>query len=266
MEHIVTQDFQFIAIVIIIAVLAVIIIAWLLDESPISNWFKASEGIVVSFITVPAFLFGMAISTLSNSIWDSHVSANLSLINESTAVRTLTSIASVLPANDGLNLKVATKQYVNAVLTKEWPAMKIANPVGKTIARSEFENLNDVANKIAMQTNQRSAIESRLITSIDSLRHERLLRLSLAYDSTNFSRWPSVFILSFLLMITVGLLQLRSPRAMRISLTMGSLCIGSTMLFLYLNISPYYGLNPVEPQILEESLSFIHITQPIVGK
>ena len=56
MEHIIAQDFQFIAIVIIIAVLAVITIAWLLDESPISNWFKASEGIVVSFITVPAFL------------------------------------------------------------------------------------------------------------------------------------------------------------------------------------------------------------------
>ena len=266
MEHIITQDFQFIAIVIIIAVLAVVVIAWFLDESPLSNWFKASEGIVVSFITVPAFLFGMAISTLSNSIWDSHVSANLSLVNESSAVRTLTSIASILPPNDSLDLKVATKKYVSAVLTKEWPAMKVDNPAGKTIARSEFENLNDVANRIAMQANQRSAIESRLITSIDSLRHERLLRLSLAYDSTNFSRWPSVFVLSFLLMMTVGLLQLRSPRAMRISLAMGALCIGSTMLFLYLNISPYYGLNPVEPQPLEESLGFIHIPQSEAGK
>jgi hypothetical protein len=266
MEHIITQDFQFIAIVVIIAVLAVVLIAWFLDVSPIANWFKASEGIVVSFITVPAFLFGMAISTLSSSIWDSHVSANLSLINESGAVRTLTSIASILPPNDGLNLKVATREYVSAVLTKEWPAMKAGNPAGKTIGRSEFENLNDIANKIAMQPNQRSAIESRLITSIDSLRHERLLRLSLAYDSTNFSRWPSVFVLSFLLMISVGLLQLRSPRAMRISLSMSALCIGSTMLFLYLDISPYYGLNPVQPQILEESLSFIHISPSNPGK
>jgi Protein of unknown function (DUF4239) len=266
MENFIAQDFQFIAITTVLAAFSVFAITWFLEKSPLSNWFKNSEGIAVSFITIPAFLFGLSISTLSSSVWDGHVSANSSLVNESTSVRTLTSIASILPTADGQKLNLATKNYVSTVLTKEWPAMKTENPAGKTIALSEFENLNTVANKIAMQTNQRSSIEERLVSAIDSLRHERLQRLSLAYDSTNFSRWPSVFVLSFLLMLTVGLLQLRSPRAMRISLVMGALCIGSTMLFLYLNLSPYHGMNAVNPQSLEESLKLIPATLPNAEK
>jgi hypothetical protein len=260
MENFIIQDFQFIAIMVALAACSVFAITWFLEKSPLSNWFKNSEGIAVSFITVPAFLFGLSISTLSSSIWDSHVSANSSLVNESTAVRTLTSIASTLPPHDGKSLNLATKNYVSAVLNKEWPAMKGENPIGKTIALAEFENLNNVANTIAMQINQRSSIEGHLVSTIDTLRHARLQRLSLAYDSTNFSRWPSVFVLSFLLMMTVGLLQLKSPRAMRITLIMGALCISSNMLFLYLNISPYRGMNPINPQSLEESLKLIPIS------
>ena len=124
----------------------------------------------------------------------------------------------------------------------------------KTIASSEFENLSEVVNNIATKANQRSSIESRLIAAIDKLRYERLIRLSLAYESTDFLRWPSVFALSFLLLFTVGLLQLKSPRAMTISLTMGALCIGTTMLFLYLNLFPYHGMNSIKPTLLMDSL------------
>lgn len=263
MEHFI-QDFQFIAIAILIGAAAIFAIIWLFECSPIAQWFMDSEGIVVSFITIPAFLFGLAFSTLSSSIWESHTTANLSLINESAAIRTLESISLTLPQHDGVKLREASKNYVEAVLSKEWPAMKLGDSSKQNIASSEFEDLNVTVNEIATQANQRLSTENRLIGALDTIRHERLLRLSLAYDSTNFARWPSVFVFSFLLLLTVGLLQLKRPRAMRIAVSMGALCIGSTMLFLYLNLSPYHGMNSIEPTLLVDTLSSLNT--PLINK
>ncbi|OYY06362.1 DUF4239 domain-containing protein [Polynucleobacter sp. 39-46-10] len=254
------QNFHFIGFSIALGALAVSLIYWILNKSPISEWLKASEGIIVSFITIPAFLFGLAVSTLAAGIWDGHVSANLSLINESGAIRTLALTSTNLAPQDKLRLTEAINNYVTAVVDKEWPAMKAKTPMVHKIASPEFEALNKITNAIAMEPNQHSLITNRLESSMNILQHERLVRSSLAYEGTTFARWPSIFVLSFLLLFTVGLLQLKSPRAMKISLTMGALCIGSAMFFVFLNLTPYSGLNPVTSNLLKSTLSTISPT------
>lgn len=260
MDNLFIQNFHFMGISIALGVLAVSLIYWILNKSFISEWFKASEGVVVSFITIPAFLFGLALSTLASSIWDSHVSANLSLVNESGAIRALALASTNLAPQDKLRLTEAINNYVTAVVDNEWPTMKANTSMVHNTASPEFEALSKITNTIAMEPNQHSLIAGRLESSMNILQHERLLRSSLAYEGTNFARWPSILVLSFLLLFTVGLLQLRSPRAMKISLIMGALCIGSSMLFLFLNLSPYSGLNPVTPNLLKSSIGIISPT------
>jgi apolipoprotein N-acyltransferase len=260
MANLLFQSYHFIGLSIVVGVLAVSLIYWILNKSPISEWLKASEGIIVSFITIPAFLFGLALSTLASGIWDGHVSANLSLVNESGAITTLALTSTNLAPQDKLRLTEAINNYVTAVVDKEWPAMKAKKPMVHNIASPEFEALRKITDAIAMKPNQHSLIANRLESSMNILQHERLLRSSLAYEGTNIGRWPSIFSLSFLLLLTVGLLQLRSPRAMKISLAMGAFCIGSAMLFIFLNLSPYSGLNPVTADLLNSTVSTISPT------
>jgi hypothetical protein len=260
MANLLFQSYHFIVLSIVIGVLAVSLIYWILNKSPISEWLKASEGIVVSFITIPAFLFGLALSTLASGIWGNHVTANLSLVNESGAITTIVLTSTNLAPQDKLRLTEAINNYVTAVVDNEWPAMKAKKPMVHNIASPEFEALRKITDTIAMKPNQHSLITNRLESSMNILQHERLLRSSLAYEGTNISRWPSIFSLSFLLLFSVGLLQLRSPRAMKISLAMGAFCIGSAMLFLFLNLSPYSGLNPVTPDLLKSTVSTISPT------
>lgn len=138
--------------------------------------------------------------------------------------------------------------------------MKIRDVSKYDAASPEFEILSSVASKIAMTPNQNVSTENRLQVSIDNLRHERLVRDNLAKTSIHLARWPSLYLLSFLLLFTVGLLQLQSPRAMRISLTMGTLCIGASLLFIYLNGSPYGGIDAVNPDPLSQTLKLLHPT------
>lgn len=258
MEHLILEDFYFIAGLIGLSIFAVLSISWILDKSPLAPWFKSSGGISVSFITVPAFLFGLAISTVASGTWNKHVSANLNLVNENNSLRTLISISSSLPPQARESLNSAIYNYVTTVLNKEWPAMKIRDASNYEAASPEFEILSAVASKIAMEPNQRASTENRLQSAIDNLRHERLVRDNLAKTSIRIERWPSLYLLSFLLLFTVGLLQVQSPRAMRISLTMGTFCIGASLLFIHLNGSPYGGLDAVDPDPLSQTLKLIN--------
>lgn len=262
MENLLIQDIRFIAISIFFGAIVVFFICWILDKSKLSDWFKASEGITPSFITVPAFLFGLAISTLASGVWEIHASANASLVNESSSVGVLMRTSSKLSPEDRKRLVLAINNYVNEIIDSEWPAMESNDYKNRDAALSKLEALSAAANEIGMKENSKESIDGRLNSAIDSLFHERLQRLSYAFDRPNFARWPSIFVLSFLLLFTVGLLQLRSPRAMRISLTMGALCIGSSLIFLFLNISPYRGLNAVKPNMLKNSLEMYSAPNP----
>lgn len=263
MDNFIIQDFGFIAISIASCFFAVICIFWILNSSPISNWFKESEGITVSFITVPAFLFGLSISSFSAALLSNHQSASASIVNEANAVTILTRISNNLPTSDKDKLANALNNYVNSIITQEWPAMRNAANSDRDNASLELVELSNTANAIAMQKNQSQSLVNRIYTALDTLHHERLLRLSLAHEFPSIVRWPSMFVLSFLLLFTVGLLQLRSHRAMKISLALGALCIGSSMIFLLANLSPYRGLNAVKPDALKASLKLIEDSHPL---
>jgi hypothetical protein len=259
MEQLRLHDFYFLVELIALGIFAVLLITWILDKSPVSPWLKASGGITVSFITVPAFLFGLAISTIAAGTWNKHENANLNLVNETVSLRTLISISSTLPAQEKEQLNTAINNYITTVLSKEWPAMKIKDISNYEAANAQFDSLCAAANSIALAPNQRASIENRLQSTIDSLRQQRMLRVELAKTAIDFVKWPSLYTLSFLLLFTVGMLQITSPRAMRISLTLGALCIGVSLLFIFINTSPFSGLDAVNPEPLSQTLKLIQL-------
>lgn len=254
MHSFLLQDLRFIAISVFIGISIVCLIFWFLDRSPFSHWFKSSEGIANSFISVPAFLFGLVISTLATGVLNNHVAANTSLINETAAVRALFRISDTLTPPDKQKLISSVTNYVNSIVDVEWPAMAAEDRENYGSAIAKLQALNLVSNTLANNPSYRPSSINRLESAIDALYRERLIRLSLAYDRPSLIRWPSIYALSFLLLFTVGLIQLRKPKAMKITLAMGALCIGTSMIFVFLNISPYRGVSSIKPVSLIESL------------
>ena len=255
MEKFITQDIIFTAICIFIGTIAVFFIYWLLNRSPLSRWFMASEDIVASFIGVPAFLFGLTVSTFTANIIGNHNIAKASLLNEVSSVRTLLRISKTLPAEDQAKLTTAVDGYVNSIIKIEWPLM-IEGKTNDFNNSMLLDNLSTVSESISSKNYGDRSTGARIESAIQNLHRERLERLFLAHEVGSFAKSPSIFTLALLMLLTIGLLQLRKPQAMKVALVMGVLCIGSSMVFIFLNISPYRGPISIQPSILEKAIKY----------
>jgi hypothetical protein len=255
MEKFITQDLLFIAICIFIGTIAVFFIHWLLNRSPLSPWFTASEDIVASFISVPAFLFGLTVSTFAANTIQNHNIAKTSLLNEVTSVRTLLRISRTLPAEDQVKLTTAVDNYVNSIIKIEWPLM-IEGKTNDFNNSIPLDNLTVLSEHLSSKNYGNRLTGDRIESAIQNLHRERLERFFLAHDIGSFAKSPSIFTLSLLMLLTIGLLQLRKPQAMKIALVMGTLCIGTSMVFIFLNISPYRGPISIQPSLLEKAIKY----------
>ena len=248
---------KFSAISIVMIAVVSYTIYWILNDSPISRWLHDSDTVVPSFLSITAFIFGLTISTLAGFSFEKHESAISNLITESSAIDSLINISTVLPQQDQAQINSAIKGYLNAVIEKEWPAMNEKDAKNREIALPEFMALSKTINQIAYQANQRASIGNELEAELTIIRHNRKVRQSIAYDTDNIKKWIVIPISSILLLISVGIVHLGSIKAMKVSLSIASLCILTAMTFLYITISPYGMWNPVKPHQLQESLRML---------
>ena len=232
-------------------------IYWTLNDSPIAQWLHNSDAVVPSFLSIASFIFGLAISTLAGYSFDHHRSAITNLLAETSAIETIISTATILPKKDQVEIQSGLKNYITAVIEKEWPAMENRDASKREISTPEFLALNKIINGIAYQPNQRSGVESQLLSAIGAIRHDRQIRQSIAYDNDSIAKWPAIPVFSFLLLLSVGIVHLGSLKAMKVSLSIASLCIVTAMIFLFISVSPYRGWNPVEPNRLKHSLQLL---------
>jgi hypothetical protein len=251
------EEHRFTAVILIVNISAAFFIYWLLNHSRLSSWLNASKDIAPSFLSISALLFGLFVTNLASDVWTRHSDANLILINETSAIRSLLSTAKNLGSSEELKLNTAVKNYVNAVLTKEWPAMADGDDENRGTAETEFEALSQTTIQIYLQAKDRRGIESHLMPPIDNIRTARLKRLSLAHDDISFVKWRSVGTFSLLLLLSVGIVHLRSQRAMIITFAIAIICILASELILFNNKSPYQGRDPIKPGMLAESIKAI---------
>lgn len=234
------------------------LIYWVLNSSPISRWFHDSVAVAPTFLAITSFIFGLSISTLAGYSFENHKHAVTNLITESNAVDTIISAASALPAKDQVQIKQGIENYLSSVIRNEWPAMANRDVKMREVATPDFLILNNIINKIAYEPNQSSAISSQLLSAIEDIRHDRKIRLALAYDDDSLARWPSVPVCSFLLLLSVGIIHIKSHKSMKVSLGIASLSVITALLLLFIIVSPYRGWHPIEPKQLENSMELLN--------
>jgi hypothetical protein len=225
---------------------------WILNKSRVSGWFQAAQDVVPPFVAFPGVLFGLFAAMLASDIWQHHHEANMALISETSAISSMASTSAHLDSADRLRLITSINNYTTAVLKKEWPAMATGDHSGKGSASTELRQLNFVSIDIASQKSLPKLIETRIQQPLDTIRTARLQRLSLAHDSISTAKWRATMLFGILVLITVGVVHLRRPRAMVIALAISATCIFCTILMLANNRSPYSGVSAIKPQMLED--------------
>jgi hypothetical protein len=227
---------------------------WLLNSSPASNWFKASEDIVPPYFALPSILFALFATALATDIWLKHTQAKDALISETAGVRSLVLLASALGPN-GAALEQATRNYVVAVVDKEWDAMTRGDRTNKESALSELEALDAAVTTIGRDPQLPQYVALRLHDALENIRLHRLQRISLAHDAISMAKWAAPMALAVLTLVTVAAVHIRRPRAMFIAMVLAILCMIATIHILSRNRLPYVGTAAVTNDMLVESLT-----------
>lgn len=225
---------------------------WILNKSRASSWFQAAQDVVPPFVAFPGVLFSLFAAMLASDIWQHHHEANMALISETSAIAGMISTSAHLDNTDRLRLITSINNYTTAVLTKEWPAMATGDHSGIESASPELRQLSFVSIEIASQKPLPKLFETRIQQPLDAIRTARLQRLSLAHDSISAAKWRATMLFGILVLVTVGVVHLRRPRAMVIALAISATCIFFTILMLANNRSPYSGISAIRPQMLED--------------
>jgi hypothetical protein len=226
---------------------------WLLNRSPASDWFKASEDIVPPYLALPAVLFALFSTAFATDVWQKHVQAKDAVIREAAAISSLTLLARHAGPG-GTDLAQALRNYVRAVVESEWPAMTRADRTNKGSAMGQLETLDSVVLALGRDPDLPHYSALRLNDALESIRVSRMHRISLAHDPIAIAKWASPMALGVLTLLAIGIVHIRRPRAMKISLSVAVLCILATIHVLSSNRSPFMGTAATSNELLVDTL------------
>lgn len=233
---------------------------WILNKSPVANWFKASEEVVPPFLALPAIMFALFISALATDIWQKHYDARQALIHEASALRSIILLSPSL-GEEGRSLRESSENYINAVIDREWQSMLTQDHTNREHVQTELEDLDSRITSLERDGKLPHYAALRLNHALETLRVSRQQRLSLAHDGISASKWASPMMLAVITLITIGVVHIRRPRAMLISMLITIACVLATTSVLFQNRTPYMGISAVTPSMLLEAKNIIEHTR-----
>ncbi|MGD9658823.1 MAG: hypothetical protein AB7U61_14500 [Methylocystis sp.] len=186
------------------AVLA-LFLCWFCFASRFAAYAQNWKGVAPPFVGVPATLFGLLMTFLSQDVWE----ANRRALRAVTLEREQLTTLSVLSSNHGIDadkILGAIHEYVEAVVGLEWRAME--NGEESPEAEAALNSLTRAISgaKIA------PAFQRALLDAVIRLRSARDQRLAIAGAFPDDREWAAVLIIAFITQIALAATHLDRPK------------------------------------------------------
>lgn len=180
-------------------------LCWLSFGSRFAAHAQDWKGVTPPFVGVPATLFALLMTFLSQDVWDANRRAHQAVALEHEQLATL----SALSSNDGFDsdgILSAIHQYVEAVVGLEWQAMEDGSQSPETEAA--LNKLNAAVNGAKIGP----SLQRALIDAVIGLRSARDQRLAIAGAFSDDRKWAAVLIIAFITQIALAATHLDRPK------------------------------------------------------
>ena len=194
--------------------------------------------------TIAGAIFGLSMSFLANSVWNTEDSAHNAVNSEARAIRLMELYMDSLtaPAYDGMSKLIAN--YGQAV-SQEWDAMS-EDDYG-TPAEVALRAIYGAVIKGLAEGDQNRLLQQRLLTSLDDLSQARQERLSIAENYVSVSQWTLVVGLGIVLLVVVTLNHITTPLARRVAVGAVVMSISIMLYVILLHDRPFIGYDAIRP-------------------
>ena len=194
--------------------------------------------------TIAGAIFGLSMSFLANSVWNTEDSAHNAVNSEARAIRLMELYMDSLtaPAYDGMSKLIAN--YGQAV-AQEWDVMS-EDDYG-TPAEVALRSIYGAVIKGLAEGDQNRLLQQRLLTSLDDLSAARQERLSIAENYVSVSQWTLVVGLGIVLLVVVTLNHITAPLARRVAVGAVVMSISIMLYVILLHDRPFIGSDAIKP-------------------
>lgn len=239
----------FLGIFVVYAAIALFIV--LIVHIPrLRDFFSSFNGIHGTFYSPAATMFALLAAFMGASLVSSFNSHTESINQERTALLLYVDFINNTPLLANQNLQYQVKQYLQSAIEEEWPLLeheKISRNTGELFQGIFLKTL-----KIAPAFEGTQA-GRELAKVLDSWYEARAKRLSYRWKHIEILRWGVLFMVAFLLQLSVAATHLASSkRAMSLSMGITTALIISVITPLALNVNHYSGLLQVSKIPFEE--------------
>jgi hypothetical protein len=227
------------------------LISWLCFGSPLKKPIQTLVGVVAPFFGAAGILFALLTGFLASDVGDRNRQAWRAVHAEGSAAASIYTL-SIASISDMAAIRERLRDYLQSVITDEWPHMNDHGASSKTETALSMllTELSDP--KIAAEAGQ--AVHTALMNSALRARDARADRLSLAWDRTNDLKWTIVLILGVITQIAIGLVHLERPRAQVAALVVFSTAAVITLGLIALQEQPFAGPIRTSPEPIEQVL------------
>lgn len=213
---------------------------------------RGLAGVVPPFINVLGVLFGLTLAFLANDTWNAHDRALAAVNREADGLRAIAILASHLPTADAARVNTANADYARAAVA-EWPllARREASPNAATAADRLLETLSDPR----LLAELGPAAGNHAITLALAVREGRETREELSQTHVNPLKWAGMAVLGFLTMVSVAVVHVGTPRAMRVAVALFALASAPTAVIVLVHGNPFQPPAAISPAPLQAFLA-----------
>jgi Protein of unknown function (DUF4239) len=204
-------------------------IVWLTHLSPARPFFASCIGIAGPFFASVAVLFGLFAAFLANDVQHRNAAVKAAIFREADGVRTILRLDEALGAA-GNPITVAAVDYVQSVLTKEWPAMRARVSAAEDL--SALRNLTLAVLAPELTAAVPSSVHQAMLQGLVEVRQARLERLTLTAGDIDPLNWLAVLILGVLTQIAVAVVQLERLRPQALALFVFTTAFAATVVLI----------------------------------
>jgi putative flippase GtrA len=194
--------------------------------------------------TIAGAIFGLSMSFLANSVWNTEDGAHNAVNSEARAIRVMALYIDSLtaPAYEGMSKLVA--DYGKAVAA-EWTSMN-EDDYG-TPAEIALRTIYGAVIGGLAEGDQNRLLQQRLLISLDELSAARQERLSIAENFVSISQWTLVVGLGIVLLFVVTLNHIATPLARRVAVAAVAMSMSIMLYVILLHDRPFIGYDAISP-------------------
>ncbi|MGJ0506456.1 MAG: hypothetical protein ACR652_04825 [Methylocystis sp.] len=175
-------------------------LAWLSFASPFSAMVQHGRGVVPPFVGVPAVLFGLLMTFMSQDVWDANRRAYRAVALEREQLSTL--IALTDHGTDVAGVPRAIRGYVEAAVGLEWKTMETGEE------SPEAEAALNTLTRAVSSAKIEPAFQRALVDTVLKLRSAREQRLAISGAYPDDRKWAAVLLIAFITQISLAVVHL----------------------------------------------------------